>query len=56
MFKVLKVEVMKFEEVKCFYVFKVDVFVYMQLNIFFVDIIYIRLQKNFNNMLEFLNF
>lgn len=29
MFKVSKVEVMKFEEVKCFYVFKADVLVYM---------------------------
>lgn len=29
MFKVLKVEVMKFEEVKCFYVFKVGVVKYI---------------------------
>lgn len=55
MFKVSKVEVMKFEEVKCFYVFKADVLVYMQSNIFLVDITHTRPQKNFNNTLEFSN-
>lgn len=58
MFKVSKVEVMKlwqFKEVKCFYIFKADVLVYMQSNIFFVDITHTRPQKNFNNTLEFSN-